>query len=127
MIYNFQINIVHYKKLKERKQKLVNELENNNIKYSFVDNYDRESLTSKELSKFTDDLNNAYKANFLTHIKCFQNLLLSNDEYILILEDDSLPKKKFYKKINKYLDELPKDFDLFYISDGKSNLSLIHI
>ena len=50
--------------------------------------------------------------------------MLSNDEYILILEDDSLPKKQFYKKINKYLDELPKDFDLFYISDGKSNFRI---
>ena len=124
MKYNFEINIVHYKELKERKQKLENELEKHNIKYSFIDNFDRKSLTKEELSKFTDDINNAYKANFLTHIKCFQNLLLSNNEYILIMEDDSLPKKNFYKKINKYLDELPKDFDLFYVSEGKSNFRI---
>ena len=53
MKYNFEINIVHYKELKERKQKLENELQKHDIKFSFIDNFDRKSLTKNELSKFT--------------------------------------------------------------------------
>ena len=48
MKYNFEINIVHYKELKERKQKLENELQKHDIKFSFIDNFDRKSLTKNE-------------------------------------------------------------------------------
>ena len=72
MKYNFEINIVHYKELKERKQKLENELEKHNIKYSFIDNFDRKSLTKEELSKFTDD-NRAGIERTLHRISCIRN------------------------------------------------------
>ncbi len=124
MKYNFEINIVHYKKLKERKEFISDKLNGKKINYKFIDLYDRDTLSEKELSKFTNDINNAYKANFLSHIECFNNLINSKYDLMLILEDDSMLKEKFYTKIEKYLKQLPKNFDLFYISDGKSNFKI---
>lgn len=124
MIYDFEINIVHYVKLSERKDKLIKEFEGKGINYNFIDKYDRERLTKENLEKFTNDLNDAYKANFLSHIECYKNLLESKYSYTLILEDDSIPNPKFYSKVNRYLKQLPKNFDLFYISDGKSKFNI---
>ena len=124
MKYNFEVNIVHYKKLIERKDLITNELNCQNINYKFIDSYERDSLSEEELNKFTNDINNAYKANFLSHIECFNNLINSKYDLMLILEDDSIPKENFYTNINKYLKQLPKNFDLFYISDGKSNFRI---
>jgi GR25 family glycosyltransferase involved in LPS biosynthesis len=124
MNYDFEINIVHYEKLHQRKDSLIRELEGKNIKFNFIEKFDREKLTKENLEKFTNDINNAYKANFLSHIECYKNLLESKYNYTLILEDDSLPKQIFYRKINSYLKQLPKNFDLFYISEGKSNFKI---
>ena len=125
MNYDFEINIVHYEKLHQKeKDSLIRELEGKNIKFNFIEKFDREKLTKENLEKFTNDINNAYKANFLSHIECYKNLLESKYNYTLILEDDSLPKQIFYRKINSYLKQLPKNFDLFYISDGKSNFKI---
>ena len=124
MNYNFEINIVHYVKLHQRKDSLIRELEGKNIKFNFIEKFDREKLSKENLENFTNDLNDAYKANFLSHIECYKYLLESNYNYTLILEDDSLPKPKFYRKINSYIKQLPKNFDLFYISDGKSKFSI---
>ena len=41
MNYDFEIKIVHYKKLIERKKALENELKNKNINYEFIENFDR--------------------------------------------------------------------------------------
>jgi GR25 family glycosyltransferase involved in LPS biosynthesis len=42
----------------------------------------------------------------------------------LILEDDSVPEKIFYKNIQKYLKQLPKDFGLFFVSNGKNKFHI---
>lgn len=124
MNYNFEIDIIHYKKLKERKLAIHNELKDKNIIYNFIEKYDRDTLSHNDLKKFENDINNAYKANFLSHILSYENLLKSNKQYKLILEDDSIPKPIFYKNINKYLKHLSVNFDLFYISDGKRKFKL---
>ncbi len=124
MNYDFEIKIVHYKKLIERKKALENELKNKNINYEFIENFDRKTLSNEELDKFTDDINDAYKANFLSHVECYKNLVNSKHKYVLVLEDDSYPKPSFYVKINKYLKQLPTEFDLFYISEGKTKFKI---
>ena len=45
-------------------------------------------------------------------------------QFALILEDDSIPEKIFYKNIQKYLKQLPKDFGLFFVSDGKNKFHI---
>ena len=94
------------------------------IEYYFETNYDRGNLKQEDKKKFFGDLKDSYKANFLSHIKCYELLRNSKDEFALILEDDSIPEKIFYKNIQKYLKQLPKDFGLFFVSDGKNKFHI---
>ena len=122
----FKIYIVHYKKLVERRKAIENSLNLSGIEYYFETNYDRGNLKQEDKKNFCD-LKDSYKANFLSHIKCYELLRNSKDEFALILEDDSIPEKIFYKNIQKYLKQLPKDFGLFFVSDGKTNFTYLCI
>lgn len=124
MKVNFKIYIVHYKKLVERKKIMENSLRSHGMSYYFESDYDRTCLKPTDKNKFSNKLEDAYKANFLSHIKCYELLCESGDEYALILEDDSVPDKLFYENIHQYLRQLPKDFGLFFISEGKDQLNI---
>ena len=124
MKFKFKIYIVHYKKLLERKKIIENSLSSSGISYYFETDYDRSNLASKDLKKFSGNLEDSYKANFLSHIKCYDLLSHSDDEYALVLEDDSVPGSFFYENVEYYLKQLPKDFGLFFVSKGKNQFSI---
>ncbi len=121
---NFRIYVVHFEELKERKLILEESLKKSGISYYFETKFNRNNLTNFDLSKFTDDIQDSYKANFLSHIKCYEIISKSKEELGLILEDDSSPGDFFYDNINDYLKKLPKDFGLFFISAGKNNFHI---
>tara|TARA_B100000900_G_scaffold409821_1_gene426404 strand:+ start:69 stop:710 length:642 start_codon:yes stop_codon:yes gene_type:complete len=121
---NFRIYVVHFEELKERKLILEESLKKSGISYYFETKFNRNNLTNFDLSKFTDDIQDSYKANFLSHIKCYEIISKSKEELGLILEDDSSPGDFFYDNINDYLTKLPKDFGLFFISAGKNNFHI---
>ena len=124
MKLNFQIYVVHYKKLVDRKKIIENSLSKYGLPYYFESDYDRENLDPSDKKKFSTNLADSYKANFLSHIKCYDLLCKSDDDYALILEDDSVPSKLFYENIENYLKKLPKDFGLFFVSEGKDQLNI---
>ena len=121
---NFRIYVVHFEELKERKLILEESLKKSGFSYYFETKFNRNNLTNFDLSKFTDDIQDADKANFLSHIKCYEIISKSKEELGLILEDDSSPGDFFYDNINDYLTKLPKDFGLFFISAGKNNFHI---
>ena len=121
---NFKIYIVHYQELKERKKTMEDSLKGSKISYYFETEFDRGNLNEEDKKKFNGDLKDSYKANFLSHIKCYKLLSESNNDLALILEDDSPPKKSFYRNINKILKKLPNEFGLFFISAGKNNFHI---
>ena len=69
---NFRIYIVHFEELKERKLILEESLKKSGFSYYFETKFNRNNLTNFDLSKFTDDIQDSYKANFLSHIKCYE-------------------------------------------------------
>lgn len=123
MIKTFKTYIVHYKLLVNRKENLEKELKKLALNYEFVSLYDRNNLDSKVLNKFKE-LEGVHIANFISHIEIYKRLINSGDSFCLVLEDDSVPNKKFKKNINNYLDKLPDNFDLFYVSQGKGNFHI---
>lgn len=120
-----KIFVIHYEKLYNRKINISNHLNSLSLDYEFVTKYDRDTLIKSDISKFSSSLKNSYKANFLSHMECFKLISKHNhDSYFLILEDDSFPNLDFNIKIKKYLEKLPKSFDLFFISPGKNNFHI---
>lgn len=120
----FKIYIVHYKKLSERKRIIENSLSSSGYEYYFEINYDRDNLKNKDKKKFFETVEDSYKANFLSHIKCYEHICNDDNDFALILEDDSVPEDLFYQKIDNYLKKLPKDFGLFFVSAGKNKFHI---
>ena len=58
----------------------------------------------------------------LSHITLWNKLLNSkNNKHILILEDDVIISKNFWKKYNEIIKEIPNNFDIVYL--GASNIN----
>ena len=52
----------------------------------------------------------------MSHISVWEDIVQRNTPHTLILEDDFFFDTEFQKKFIKVLSEVPKDFDLFYLS-----------
>lgn len=117
-----KIFVLHYSKLTERKEFIINQFEKNNITdYEFVEN----EPTEDELKLF--DLNaNKYELTNLNlreisltvkHHYAYKQIVEKYDN-ALIFEDDVVLCNNFNYYLNLYLSKLPDDYDMFFISDG---------
>ena len=116
-----KIFTIHYKKLIDRKENIINQLEKYNLQTEFIDRYDRDLLLDKNLSIFNlSQLNKANIAISLSHFYAY-NIIANNINlynYALILEDDVVLSDNFLDKLNNYISELPDDWDMCFIGDG---------
>ncbi len=119
----FKTYIVHFELLKERKKNLDEAFKNKDFEYKFITSYDRRNLQTEVIKKF-ENIEKKFIANFMSHIEIYRIISESSDEYGLVLEDDSIPQSKFIKNVYTYLNKLPKECDLFYISPGKGNFHI---
>ena len=116
----FKIFIMHYTPLKERFNIMNNQLKKENVSYEFIKELDREKLTEKELQIFdTQKVKLSMCSNISKHILTYQKIIISDYNYNLILEDDVIILDNFKENLNKYLYELPKDFDIFSPRDSR--------
>jgi GR25 family glycosyltransferase involved in LPS biosynthesis len=100
-----KIYITHYTPLKDRKQKIIEQLNNYNLtNYEFIELYDRENLTSNEKNKFSN-ISLSEMSLFLKHIEIFKKEYNTN-EYIIVLEDDAILLNNFKENLNTYINEL---------------------
>lgn len=140
-----KIYIIHYTPLFERKKYLEKTLPLFNIPFEFKTNFDRSSkeindINLIDLSKGNEDKRNAIlsqsglsvntgankpalKAIILEHYHIFKEFINSDFENILVLEDDVIFDEKFFTTYQKYLDQLPEDYDVLYLGSG-CNLKL---
>jgi GR25 family glycosyltransferase involved in LPS biosynthesis len=122
--HDIKILIVHYKKLTDRKNKIIEQLDKYNLKnYEFVE-IDRDELDKQNTNIFSNTYTNVMKAITLSHIHCY-NEIADKYEFALILEDDAIFKDNFFENLLKYLQELPKDYDMLFIG-GCGNLHIKH-
>lgn len=54
-------------------------------------------------------------ANWLSHYKLWKHIVKNEEDRVLILEDDTYPTKGFKKKLLRFWDKLPADWDLIYL------------
>ena len=112
--------IMHYTPLIERKEHMIHQLNNHNIKnYEFIESFDKEVLTDKDLHKFDlKKLKLSEISLFLKHIKTLKQICNSDDNYALIFEDDVILDVNFNDKIINYLSQAPDNFDIMFIGSG---------
>jgi len=119
-----KIFVIHYTKLVERRKNMVMQLITNGLDAEFVTQYDRDTLSFDDKSKFIVKYDNHDKAIALSHLFCFKEIT-KKYEYALILEDDAIFNKNFSKLLQYYVSQLPDDWDMLFIGDG-CNLHIPH-
>jgi len=109
------IFITHYTPLVDRKEMIVKQLENENIKnYEFIENYDKEEIKTIDTEKFTN-IKLSEISLFLKHVEIFKKEL---DDIVIILEDDAILVNNFKNNLNDYLDKLQNiEWDILFCGE----------
>lgn len=126
----FENNIIIYyinlEKDKQRNIKIIKELDNLNINinYKRIEGVNGEELQHRNLNNIMCDnikFTRGQMGCYLSHIKCYENFLKTNNKYLIVLEDDIIIKKNFKNDLNKLLLFLKKknDIDFVYLSRSK--------
>ena len=126
-----KIFVTHYQPLIERKKHVIQQLQKYDLEKDteFIVDFDREALMTtqdpellKYLEKFDKDvkaLNYAKISLFMKHIAVYRKVSLATDyEYALILEDDVTLCENFKDDLNRYMTQLPDNWDMCFLGDG---------
>ena len=112
---NFKVYIINLQKDKNRKKNILNELKKQNLKnYKFISAVNGNKLKKKEINSliskeknFINPINtNMSKSEIgcsLSHIKIYKEIVKSDIDYALILEDDAFFLNKFTKNLKKFI------------------------
>jgi GR25 family glycosyltransferase involved in LPS biosynthesis len=112
-----KIFVVHYDKLVERKKHILNELQKHNLEnFEFVSNHGKERITLKEKSRFKN-LTDGEISLMLHHFECYK-IISEKYDYAIIFEDDVILADDFRNNIEKYISELPDDWDMLFFGEG---------
>ena len=112
-----RIFVIHYKKLIDRKLFILAQFKKHNITdYEFIE-IERDDLSNHNISMFHKNYKNCKMSMSLKHFYAYKEI---SDKYDngLILEDDAILINNFTDILNKYMDQLPKNYDMLFIGDG---------
>jgi len=120
-----KIFVLHCKKLVERKEFLLKQFEKHGITdFEFIERYDLNDndITEKDWSIFDledPDLKHKHSmvSLILKHIYAYKLISESYDAG-LILEDDVVFDDNFVDTLDKYITQLPEDYDMMFIGNG---------
>jgi len=115
-----KIFVLHYSKLVDRKKNIINQFKKYNITdYEFIEKYDMNEITDDESSIFDINYKKSIMSLTLKHFYVY-NEIANSDKYedALIFEDDAILSDNFIDKLNEYITQLPKDYDMLFIGDG---------
>ena len=134
-----KIYIIHYKGYPDRKKHMNNLLKDIKYESEFIDDFDREELTQKDIDSIYKDSESAFlekvqlwgsRANpyaklrkseisvAIKFIHTFRKILIDSHEFALILEDDCIPlRKEFIVEIEKLIKKNSK-WDVMFVGEG---------
>lgn len=113
-----KIFVIHYKKLHDRKKDIIAQFEKFNFTdYEFIERYDRDELTDEDKHNFVGGYKPCQIAITLSHLYAY-NVIVEKYQGALILEDDAILHEDFVELFNSYIDQLPSNFDIFFIGHG---------
>ena len=114
----FKILVVHYSKLVDRKANILKQFAKYNItNFEFIEKYDKDEITEEQSKCFSLTYKKPSMSLHLKHFYAYREIAIKYNN-ALIFEDDAILADNFIDKLNKYLLELPKDFDMLFIGNG---------
>ena len=113
-----KIFVLHYSKLVNRKKHILEQFNKQGIiNYEFIEKYDKDEITHYESNLFDTNYTKSTMSLHLKHNYVY-NIIAENYECALIFEDDVILCDNFMDKLNNYITQLPKDYDMLFIGDG---------
>lgn len=113
-----KIFVLHYTKLGDRKIHILEQFKKQNITdYEFIEKYDKEDLQDCDILLFDKCVKTSMISLMNKHFYAYK-LIAKNYENALILEDDVILSDNFTKILDKYISQLPQDYDMLFIGDG---------
>jgi GR25 family glycosyltransferase involved in LPS biosynthesis len=112
-----KIFVIHYKKLINRKEHILNVIKQHNITdYEFIE-IDRDEIFKENITMFHAGYSKSQIAIALSHFYAYKQI---DEKYEngLIFEDDIVLSDNFIEIFNKYLSYLPEDYDMLFIGNG---------
>ena len=121
----FKCYISHYTKLTDRKMHMDKQLEKSGLYklcyITWLTNFDKETLTIEQVDKYIhknhDMPNLSYIANAIAHISALEDIA-KGESHGLIMEDDLIFNENFVDELTKYIQILPSDWDMVFLSEG---------
>ena len=135
------VYICHYTKLSKRREHILKELDNLDddvVVVKFIEDFDKEVISAEVDKKYffpchfnihTDlqkkrcqyytkwkprALTMGEKSLTLKHYKALKNIVATDIDYALIIEDDCVIVPNFIDKLKHILDNLPDDWDVYF-------------
>jgi GR25 family glycosyltransferase involved in LPS biosynthesis len=112
-----KIFVIHYKKLINRKTHILEQFKKYNITdYEFIE-IDRDELYRQHIYMFKRNYSKSQIAISLSHMYAYKQI---NDNYEngLIFEDDIILSDNFINIFQKYITQLPEDYDMLFLGNG---------
>jgi glycosyl transferase family 25 len=113
-----KIMITHFDKLVDRKKSMTYQLNKYNLDFEFVSNKGKDKLTEEDRSKFDKKLKDSEISIMLHHFECYKKIVENDHDYAMILEDDVVLGHDFRRKIEKYINDLPLNWDMLFFGEG---------
>lgn len=126
-----QIYICHYKKLKERKESILDQFKEEKIyRYEFVENFDKTNWNIEEIEKeypkvfkewkrgldsYDENSQNSERSLALKHAFILKDIFKKQYQATLILEDDVTLCDDFVNYCNLFMSQLPNDWDIAWV------------
>ena len=112
-----KIFVIHYKKLINRKLHILEQFKKYNITdYEFIE-IDRDELYEQNICMFQENYSKSQIAISLSHFYAYKQIS-EKYENGLIFEDDIILSDDFINTFNKYITQLPNDYDMLFLGDG---------
>ena len=118
-----QIYVLNVKKFTERRKFMEEQLVKFGLQAEFIFDWDVDELTDQISERYfakDNNLSAAQKSCALKHITAFKRIVESNNEFVLILEDDAVFSKEFSLGLERALTQSEQFFGekIIYIGSG---------
>ncbi len=109
---------MHYTKLMERKIYIIEQFRQHNItNYEFIEKYNQDDITQEEAKFYAKNYKLSTMSLHLKHLYLYKRLSEGIEDAI-VFEDDVILCENFMEILNKYLTQLPADYDMFFLGNG---------
>lgn len=114
-----KVYVINLKHRKDRWESVQEKFKGTNLKLTRFNAINGKDLNDDQIEKLTTKFCYYFCSPgmigcWLSHYKLWEQIVKSNDENVLILEDDAYPVDDYNKRINQVLKEIPKNYDLIY-------------